>query len=134
MASGDRIIVLRTWNLTGKLLESLPLGLRYKQCSEDTTEHEEGEDLHDVVEPGGRVRLGRVALGAEWSEDCLCDDSADFARGSRQTVGGGAVAGWETFTRYDESCGVVSAVMSARRGRLTCCIGSEIEEELGKDI
>ena len=44
------------------------------------------------------------------------------------------LAGWKTFTRYDESWGVVSAVMSGSRGRLTCCIGSEIEEELGKDI
>lgn len=134
MPSSDRIVILRTWNLTGKLLESLPLGLRYKQCSEDTTQHEECEDLHDVIEPGRRVRLGRIAFGTEWSKDSLGNDSADFARSGRQTVRGGAVASWETFTRYDEGCGVLSAVMSGRRGRLTCCIGSEIEEELGKDI
>ena len=135
MAGSLRIIVLGAWNLTGKLFESLPLGLRNEKRGEDTAQHEEGENLHNVIEPRVRVGFGRleksqclpaerlkaktyVALCAERSEDCLCNDSTDLARGGGDTVGRRTVTGWETFSRNDEGGGV----------------RSKVEEQLGKDV
>lgn len=45
------VIVRRAWNLTRELFESLALRFRNEQSGKDTQEHEEGKDLHDVVEP-----------------------------------------------------------------------------------
>lgn len=88
------IILRSAGDLASKLLESLALGLGDQKSGEATEEHEESVDLHDVVEPGGLV-LGGGAAGAEGSDEDLGDDGADFAGGGGDTVGGGAVAGWE---------------------------------------
>ena len=62
-----------------------------------------------MIKPGG----GFGAFGArgstdgsEGAEDGLGYDGADFARGGGYAVGGGSVAGWETFAWDDEGCGV----------------------------
>lgn len=90
----SRIVFRSAGDLASKLLESLALGLGDQKSGEATEEHEESVDLHDVVEPGGLV-LGGGAAGAEGSDEDLGDDGADFAGGGGDTVGGGAVAGWE---------------------------------------
>jgi len=51
MTGGDRVVAGRAWNLTGQLFEGLALGLGDEKSREATAQHEEGEDLHDVVEP-----------------------------------------------------------------------------------
>ena len=109
------------WNFTSQLLKSLALGLRNEERSEDTAQHKEREDLHDVVEPWGGSGSGRTGFSTSCSErtkDDLCDDGTDFSGSGRDTVGGGTVAGGETFTRHNESGGV----------------GAEVEEELGQDV
>jgi len=118
VTSGLRVIVLGTRNLTSEFLEGLSLGLRNEQSGEDTAEHEEGKDLHDVVEPWGRVGRGWVTLGSERAEHALGDDGTNLAGGGRNTVRGRSVAGGETLARNDEG------------GR----VGSEVEEKLAKDI
>jgi len=105
MAGTDGIIVRRAGNLTGQLLEGATLRLGDEQGGEAAAEHEEGEDLHDMVEPG-RVVAGGGAANAEGTEDALRDDGPDFARGGGKAVRGAAVARRETFARDDESCGV----------------------------
>ena len=99
----DGIIVAGARHLTGQLLERLPLRLGDEVCGKEAAEHEEGEDLHHVVEPGGVGRARRCALLAQGAEDALGDDGADFPRGSRYAVGGRAVAGGEAFSGDDES-------------------------------
>ena len=90
------IVLRRARDLAGKLLESLALGLGDQKSGETAQKHEEGVDLHDVVEPGRLVgRSG--AAGAEGTDEDLGDDGADFAGGSGDTVGGGAVAGREAW-------------------------------------
>lgn len=49
-----------------------------------------------MVEPGGLVG-GSCAAGAEGADKDLSDDGADFAGGGGDTVGSGAVAGWEAW-------------------------------------
>jgi len=108
--------------LTGKLLKSLALGFWDEEGSENTTEHEEGEDLHDVIEPwraGGFVwTRGDEATGTERSDSSLSNDGADLSRGSGDTVGAGTVTSWEAFTRNDEGGSV----------------GSKVEEELDDNV
>ena len=105
----SRIIVPRPWHLARQFLERLTLRLRNQQCGKDTTQHEEGIDLHDVVEPWGSVRCGCTA-DAERADDDLGDDGADFAGSSGQTVRGGAVAGWEALAGDDEGSSIRTAV------------------------
>ena len=90
------IVLRRAGDLASKLLESLALGLGDQESGEATEKHEESVDLHDVVEPWGLV-LGGGAAGAEGTDEDLGDDGADFAGGGGDTVGGGAVAGWEAW-------------------------------------
>ena len=97
-----RIIVRRPGNLPGKFLEGLALRLGDQQRGEGTAEHEQREDLHDVVEPGGGGGSGGRAALAEGAEDALGDDGADFAGCGADAVGGGAVAGGEAFAGDDE--------------------------------
>lgn len=116
MSTKSRVVVGRARNLTSKFFESLAFRLGDQQRREDTAEHEESKDLHDVVEPRGGVGLGR-ATGTQRTEDALRDDGTDFAGGGGDTVRGGTVASREAFTRNDESGGV----------------RTEVEEELGED-
>ncbi len=106
MPTTHRVIIRRPRDLTRQLLEGLALGLGDQQRGKDAAQHEEGEDLHDVVEPGRGVGGCGRASGAEGPEDDLGDDGADFARGGREAVRGGAVAGREAFTGDDEGCSV----------------------------
>ena len=94
----------------------------------------DGNDLHNVVQPWGRVGSCWMTSDTERSKNnldvvsqalilnggynYLCDNSTNFSRGSRETVGGGTVSSWEAFTRNDKSGGV----------------RSEIEEELAQDV
>ena len=102
MARGDWIIVGGPGHLAGQLLERLPLRLRDEQRGEDTAQHEEREDFHDVVQPGGVGRAGRRTLLTERAEDALGHNGADLAAGGRETVRGGSITGWEAFSRDNE--------------------------------
>lgn len=104
MSGADGIVIGGAGNLTGQLLERATLGLGDEQSGEDTAEHEEGEDLHDVVEPGRVVGARGSTAGAERAEDDLGDDGADFTRGGGKAVRGAAVARWEAFAGDDERC------------------------------
>jgi len=79
MSGGDRVVVGRAWNFAGQLLESLALSLRDQESREATAQHEEGEDLHDVVEPWRFGRSFGSTLGSERTEDALSDYSANFS-------------------------------------------------------
>ena len=118
MSGHDRIIVCRAGHLSSQLLQGLPLRFGNQQRGENPAKHEQGEDLHHVVQPRGRVLLGDHALGPQGTEDDLGDDGADFSRCSAEAVGGGAVAGREAFAGDDEGGGV----------------GAEVEEELAEDV
>lgn len=100
------IVLGSAGNLASKLLESLALGFGDQKGGEATEKHEESVDLHDVVEPR-RLVFGGGAAGAEGSDEDLGDDGADFAGGGGDTVGGGAVAGWEAWV------GLLALVRSA---------------------
>ena len=113
MTCRDRVIERRTRNLTGQFLEGLAPGLGDEIGEEDAEEHEEGVDLHDMVEPRGGI-VGRCAMDADRADEHLGDDGTDLARGGGETVRGGAVAGREAFAGDDEGGGV----------------GAEVEEEL----
>jgi len=104
--SETRVVLGSAGNLTGELLESLALGLWDEESGEDTHEHEESEDLHDVVEPWTWVGGGDDTTDTQRSDGSLGDDSADLARGSRNTVRGGTITGWETFS-WNNECGGV---------------------------
>jgi len=67
------VVLRRAGHLAGQLLESLALGLRDEKGGEDTAQHEQGVDLHDVVEPGALVG-GSCATGAEGADQDLGDD------------------------------------------------------------
>jgi hypothetical protein len=83
----SRVVFRSTGDLPGQLLESLALGLGDQESGEDTAQHEQSVDLHDVVEPGALV-CGSCAADAEGSDEDLGDDGADFAGGSGDAVGG----------------------------------------------
>lgn len=103
--------------LTRQLLESLALSLGDEQTGEDTAQHEQSEDLHNMLEPGSVARvLG--TLVHQRAEDTLGNDGTDLAGGGRDTVGGGTVAGGEALAGHDEGGSV----------------GAEVEEELGNNV
>lgn len=60
-----------SWDFTRKFLESLALSLWDQERGEQTTNHEESEDLHDVVEPRRWAARRRMALGFEGTKDSL---------------------------------------------------------------
>lgn len=77
------IVIRRARNLTSELFESLALRFRDEQSGKDTQEHEEGKDLHDVVEPWGRGGTGGAgfcAMSSERAKDGLRDDCTNLAR------------------------------------------------------
>ena len=95
VAAEGWVVLGRAGHLASKLLESLALGFRDQQCGENTAQHEEGVDFHDVVEPWVRVGLCRVTAGAKRTNEHLGDDGADLAGSGGDTVGGGTVASRE---------------------------------------
>ena len=121
MTSHDRVVVGRSRNLASQLLEGFALGLGDEEGGEETAQHKQREDLHDVVDPGRGGGTGGSSLGAaglERAEHTLGDDGADLSAGGGEPVRGGTVAGGEAFTGDDEG------------GR----VGTEVEEELGQDV
>lgn len=117
VTSSGGVVLGGSGNLTGELLKSLALGLGNKESGENTKEHEEGEDLNNVVEPRRSVGSSGTT-DTERTNEGLSDDGTNFAGGGRDTVRSRSVAGREAFTRNNE------------RGS----IGAEVEEELSKDV
>lgn len=103
------------------LFEGAALGFRKEEGDEGATEHEEREDLHEVVQPG-RAGVALTALGGAFREerrgDDLGNDGTDLAAGGGDTVAGTTVAGGKALARYDEGRGV----------------GSKVKEDLGEDV
>jgi hypothetical protein len=121
--------------ILGQVLERAALGLGNEQRSEDTREHERGEDLHDVVEPRGGVGGGGVAANTERRDGTLRDDGTNLAGTGGETVGGGAVARGKALAGNNESSGVgapwkslVSVCVDDVMMRLT------VEEQLDEDV
>ena len=112
------VVVGGSGDLASEFLEGLALGLGDEKGGEDAAQHEQGEDLHDVVEPRGGVFGCWVALGSQGPEHDLRDDGADLAGRRGDAVRGRAVAGREAFAGHDEG----------RR------VGSEVEEELAEHV
>mgnify|MGYP006900024593 CR=1 FL=1 len=114
----DRFASRRAQLLTGQQLKGLPLRLRDQQAGEASAEHEQSEDLHDVVEPW---RVGRTLGGApvhQRAKHALGDDGSNLSSSGADAMGGGTVARWEALSRHDERGGV----------------GTEVEEELRDDV
>lgn len=89
MPCRDWIIILRPWHLARQFLKGLPLRLRYQKRREDPAEHEQREDLHDVIEPGGGGGgFGGVGTRAraQGAENRLGNYGADFAGGRGDAV------------------------------------------------
>ena len=102
-ANVGRVELGRTLNLTGQLFEGLALRLGNQESREDTRKHEDGVNLHNVVEPGRGRRPGGSTTGAKRSNENLGNNGTDLARGRRNTVGAAAITGREAFTRDYES-------------------------------
>lgn len=64
--------------VVGEILERLALSLWDEKGREDTKQHEESEDLHDVVEPWVSVGLGGTA-GTERSDGSLGNDRTNLS-------------------------------------------------------
>lgn len=112
-----RIVLWSTRDLTSKLFQCQALSLWDKESGEAAQQHEERENLKDVVEP--RAGVGRCgATSTERSDGGLSDDGSDLAGGGGDTVARGTVASWEALSGHDEGCRV----------------GSEVEEELSEDV
>lgn len=75
--------------LASQLFQRLPRRLGDEEGGKQTAQHEEGNDLHDVVQPrragGARARCWRPD-GAQRPEDDLGDDGAHLARRRRDAV------------------------------------------------
>lgn len=99
-----RIILLRTGNFARQLLESLPLGFWNQQRRKYAAQHEEREDLHDVVEPWSVGAVGWCTARVEWADDDLRNDGADFAGSSAKAVRSRAIPRGEAFAGYNEGC------------------------------
>ena len=106
MSCSNRIVIGRTRNFTRKLFEGLPLGLGNEKSGEDTAQHEQRVDLHDVIKPwrwvGGRDRAPRP----ERTNEHLSDNGADLPGCGREAVRSRTIACREAFSRDDESCSV----------------------------
>jgi hypothetical protein len=107
--------------LAVKLLKSLASGLWDAESGKDTDEHEESEDLHDMVQPRGSITASGTRLhttNTERGNSSLGNNGADLARSGRNTVGGGTITGREALSGNDERGG----------------IGTEVVEELNENI
>ncbi len=98
------IILLGTWNFASQLLESLPLGFWNQQRCKYAAQHEEREDLHDVVEPWSVGAVGWCTASVEWADDDLRNDGTDFTGSSAKAVRSRAIPGGEAFAGYNEGC------------------------------
>ena len=105
MTGRDGVVVRRARDLARQFFQRLALRLGDEEGGEAADQHEEGEDLHDVVEPWGFIARD-TAAGSERAEDALRDDSADFAGSGGEAVRSGAVPSWEAFAGDDERRGV----------------------------
>jgi hypothetical protein len=63
-----------------EVLEGSALGLWNEKGGEDTGEHEDGENLHDVVEPRAGVVGCGVAANAQGRDGTLSNDRANLSR------------------------------------------------------
>jgi hypothetical protein len=91
-STGVAATVIRSaGDFAGEFLEGPALGLGNEEGGEETAQHEEGKNLHDVVDPGrGTFACGirLCASSAERSEYDLGNDGTDFARGGGDAMGG----------------------------------------------
>jgi len=104
--------------LLGKVLEGEALGLGEEEGREDTSQHEEGEDLENVLEES--VLAANVD---ETREADLGNNGTELARGSRDTMAGRPVSGGEDLAGNDEGSGVGPEVLEE--------VGHTVEEDKG---
>lgn len=103
---------------SGEFFESLVLGLGNQEGREDTRQHEESENLENVLD-----EFVCTTDITELSETDLSNDSSKFAGSSRDTVCSRTVPSWESLTRYNESGGVGAEVLEE--------VGQAVEEDEG---
>ena len=121
--------------LVGHLFQCLSFRLRKKESREDTSKHEEGENLQ-AVKRGGDASTKRdwienrksdvhvlheMVLAANVFELCkanLRNDGTEFPACSRNTMRSGTITGRERLSGDDEGCGV----------------GTEVLEEVGEAV
>lgn len=101
----DTVVRVGIVILATELLKSLAGSLGNQESGEAAEKHEEGIDLEDVIHPGSLILVGGT-VGAEDGDGALTDDGTDLARGGRDTVGGGTVAGREDLAGNNEGGGV----------------------------
>lgn len=104
--------------LAAELLQRFALGLGDQQGGENSAEHKQSEDLHDMVQPG---RVGAVFFSTtadQGTKHALRNDGADLAGGCADTVRRGTVPSREALSRDDEGSSV----------------GSKVEEELCENV
>lgn len=102
----------------GKLFEGLESSLRKEERGADSSEHEEGEQLENVVEPS--ISAADILQASETN---LSDNGAELATGSRDTVSRGPIPSWEGFAWNDEGSDVRAEVLEE--------IGEAVEEDKG---
>jgi len=90
------------------LLEGKTLGFGDEKCRKNTEDHEESEDLHDMVQP-----VVCSAFVSEWGEEGLRENSARFSGGGRDPVCSGTITGGECLAGY------LSSHQHDRRGKST---------------
>ena len=117
VSGSDWIVLGGAWHFASELLEGLSLGLWNKESCQETEEHEEGENLNDVVEPWACVGCCG-ATSTEGSNKDLGNDGPDLASSSGHTVGSRPVTSREALARDDEGGSVRTWYTIS-----TCCFG-----------
>jgi len=102
--------------LSGQLFERLSLGLGNQQRRENACQHEEGEDLENMVDES----IGTTDITKTGEAD-LGNNSSKFARSGRDTVGGRTVTSGEDLAGDNESGGVGAKVLEE--------VGQAVEED-----
>lgn len=104
-----KLQVQRRGRFARELLQRAAFGFRHEERNEHAAQHEQREDLHDVVQPRtasvARAVRGRAFRHQRLRHD-LRNDGADFAHRRRETMARRAVARRETLARDDERGGV----------------------------
>ena len=106
MSCSNRVIVGSARDLACKLLERLPLGLGNQESSEDTAEHEKRVDLHNVIEPWGRISGRGGTTRTKRANENLGDDGANFSGCRGQTVRSGTIPCRKTLSRNNKCCSI----------------------------